>query len=71
MPEGDEVMSEVIQGWIIQEWPHSAGLGDRWFAFPAPTPADEPWPGLKGFATRTEAVDYAKSVVAQGINDGT
>jgi hypothetical protein len=38
--------------WLIQEWPHSRALGERWVAFPLGVPADQKWPGLKFYASR-------------------
>jgi hypothetical protein len=44
-----------VNGWIVQEWPHSKALGERWIAFPPQTAPDKPWPGLKFFASRDDA----------------
>ena len=52
-------------GWTIREWPHSHALGERWVALPPPSPPDEPWPGLKFFATRDEAEAYAEKYCAR------
>jgi hypothetical protein len=41
--------------WLIQEWPHSAALGERWVAVPPVTPPDKPWPGIRWFASEDEA----------------
>jgi hypothetical protein len=46
--------------WLIHEWPHSQGLGERWVAHPPVTPPGQKWPGLKFFPTRDEAFSYAE-----------
>jgi hypothetical protein len=48
-----------MTNWIIQEWPHSRALGERWIAFPPTTPPDQPWPGLRFFDTEDDARAYA------------
>jgi hypothetical protein len=40
---------------IVQEWPYSQALGERWVVFPGPVPADQKWPGLQFYATEEEA----------------
>ena len=42
--------------WLIQEWPHSRALGEKWVAFPQAVPAGEKWPGLRFFDSHDEAV---------------
>lgn len=49
----------MVNGWLVQGWPHSRALGERWVAFPMMgVPSDEKWPGLKLFKTEVGAVEY-------------
>lgn len=38
--------------WLIQEWPHTRALGERWIAFPMNVPTHQEWPGLRFYATK-------------------
>lgn len=40
---------------LVQQWPHTRSHGERWISFPLGVPADQPWPGLRFYATEAEA----------------
>jgi len=40
---------------LVQQWPYTQALGERWVSFPVEVPADQKWPGLKFYPTQQEA----------------
>lgn len=51
---------------IVQEWPHTRALGERWIVFPPVTPPDQKWPGLRFFPNRAAALAHAAMLVEAG-----
>ena len=41
--------------YLVQQWPHSRALGQRWVSFPLSCPVAQPWPGLRFYATESKA----------------
>jgi hypothetical protein len=51
----------AMSGWIVQEWPHTAALGERWFAVPPPQKFQgQKRPNLKFFPSREDAEQYVR-----------
>lgn len=56
---------ELRHHWLVQEWPHTKSLGERWVCVPPNTSHDRKWPGIKFFG----AEEAARKFIAEQPQD--